>query len=220
MGENHCTPKQHGSWNFWGVVETLMAQTVKNLPAMRETQVWSLGWEDPLEWLPTPLFLPGEFHEQKSLSGYSLWGCKESDMTEWLTEKIYDTESHFFFFFSERSKKMQQTCREAAPRPCGSLRNWVLCFQIFPSLSAGLPLVQARGTPAMNPLKHVGSTDHKLMRKVSVQEIFQARILKWVATSFSKWSSLPRDQTEVSVLQADSLPSEPPGKLHNSRVVV
>ena len=26
-----------------------MAQMVKNLPAMRETQVWSLGWEDPLE---------------------------------------------------------------------------------------------------------------------------------------------------------------------------
>ena len=29
------------------------------------------------EWLPTPVFLPGEFHEQESLMGYSLWGCKE-----------------------------------------------------------------------------------------------------------------------------------------------
>ena len=28
---------------------SLVAQTVKNLPAMQETQVWSLGWEDPLE---------------------------------------------------------------------------------------------------------------------------------------------------------------------------
>ena len=28
---------------------TLVAQTVKNLPAMQETQVRSLGWEDPLE---------------------------------------------------------------------------------------------------------------------------------------------------------------------------
>ena len=27
----------------------LVAQMVKNLPAMQETQVWSLGWEDPLE---------------------------------------------------------------------------------------------------------------------------------------------------------------------------
>ena len=28
---------------------SLVAQTVKNLPAMQETQVWPLGWEDPLE---------------------------------------------------------------------------------------------------------------------------------------------------------------------------
>ena len=34
------------------------------------------------EWLPTPVFLPGEFHGQRSLAGYSPWGCKESDMTE------------------------------------------------------------------------------------------------------------------------------------------
>jgi len=34
------------------------------------------------KWHPTPVFLPGEFHEQKSLEGYSPGGCKESDMTE------------------------------------------------------------------------------------------------------------------------------------------
>ena len=33
------------------------------------------------EWLPTPVFLPGEFHGQRSLAGYSPWGRKESDMT-------------------------------------------------------------------------------------------------------------------------------------------
>ena len=37
------------------------------------------------EWLPTPVFLPGEFQGQRSLVGYSPWGCKESDTTEWLT---------------------------------------------------------------------------------------------------------------------------------------
>ena len=37
------------------------------------------------EWQPTPVFLPGEFHGQRSLAGYSPWGCKESDMTEWLS---------------------------------------------------------------------------------------------------------------------------------------
>ena len=57
---------------------------VKNLPAVWETQVQSLGWEDPLEreWLPTLVFLPGEFHGQRSLVGYSPWGRKELDMTE------------------------------------------------------------------------------------------------------------------------------------------
>ena len=37
------------------------------------------------DWLPTPVFLPGELHGQGSLAGYSLWGCKELDMTEGLT---------------------------------------------------------------------------------------------------------------------------------------
>ena len=51
---------------------------------MQETQVQSLGCEDPLEkeWQPTPVFLPGEFHGQRSLEGYSPWSHKESDMTE------------------------------------------------------------------------------------------------------------------------------------------
>ena len=34
------------------------------------------------KWLPTPVFLPGESHGQRSLAGYSPWGCKESDKAE------------------------------------------------------------------------------------------------------------------------------------------
>ena len=55
---------------------------VKNLPAMQEIKVQSLGWEDPLGEERTPVFLPGEPHGPRSLSGYSPWGCKESDMIE------------------------------------------------------------------------------------------------------------------------------------------
>ena len=44
------------------------------------------------KWKPTPLFLPGEFHGQKSLEGYSPWGCKKSDTTEQLNHH-YD-QSH------------------------------------------------------------------------------------------------------------------------------
>ena len=45
------------------------AQTVKNLPAMRETWVGSLGWKDPprRKWPSTPVLFPGEFHGQRSL---------------------------------------------------------------------------------------------------------------------------------------------------------
>ena len=46
----------------------------------------------------------------------------------------------------------------------------------------------------------------------SVHGILQTRILKWVAILFSRGSSQPRDQTRSPVLQADSLPSESPGK--------
>ena len=57
---------------------SVVAQTVKNLPAMWETQVQSLGWEDPLEWRwkSTPVFLPGESHGQRSLAGHGPWGRK------------------------------------------------------------------------------------------------------------------------------------------------
>ena len=53
-----------------------MAQSIKNLPAVQETeeiQVQSLGWDDPLEegGQPTPEFLPGKSHEQRILAGYS-----------------------------------------------------------------------------------------------------------------------------------------------------
>ena len=38
---------------------------------MQETRIFSLGWEDPLEEgvAPAPVFLPGEFHRQRSLLG-------------------------------------------------------------------------------------------------------------------------------------------------------
>ena len=63
---------------------SLVAQMVEDLTAMQETWVQFLGWEDPLEegMQLTPVVLPGEFHGQRNLMGCSLWGLKESDMTE------------------------------------------------------------------------------------------------------------------------------------------
>ena len=71
-GEGVGYPLQY-SW------ASLVAQLVKYPPAMWETWVRTLGWEDPLEkgMLPTPVFWPGEVHGL-----YSPWGRRESNMTE------------------------------------------------------------------------------------------------------------------------------------------
>ena len=63
---------------------TLVAQTVKNLPAMQETQVRSLGWEDLLEkvMVTHSSILAWRIPRTKSLVGYSPWGRKELDATE------------------------------------------------------------------------------------------------------------------------------------------
>ena len=65
-----------------------MTQMVKNLPAMRETWVRSLGWEDPLEEGMTThssILAWRHPHGQRSLVGYSPWGHNESDTTERLS---------------------------------------------------------------------------------------------------------------------------------------
>ena len=56
---------------------------VKNLPAIQETQVLSMGRECPLEkeMVTHSIFFPGKSDGQRSLEAYSPWGCKESDMT-------------------------------------------------------------------------------------------------------------------------------------------
>ena len=79
---------------------------IKNLPAMQETQVGSLGWEVHLgrEWQPTPVFLENLI-KQRSLVGYSPWGHKESDMTEQLALSLFKcsmdiSENCYFFLYS------------------------------------------------------------------------------------------------------------------------
>ena len=70
------------AWRHWA---SLMARTVKNLPAMQETQVLSLGWEDILEkGMATHFSILAWRIPWTEEPGYSPWGHKESDMTEQL----------------------------------------------------------------------------------------------------------------------------------------
>ena len=67
-------------------ITSLVAQTVKCLSTTRETRfdpwVGKIPWRR--KWQSTPVLLPGKAHGQRSLVGYSPWGHKELDTTEWL----------------------------------------------------------------------------------------------------------------------------------------
>ena len=70
--------------------DSLMAQLVKSLPEMWETGfdpwVGKMPWRR--QWHPTPIFVPGESHGQRSLAGFRSWSHKELDMTEQLTHAL------------------------------------------------------------------------------------------------------------------------------------
>ena len=70
-----------------------VAPTGRNLPAMQEKQVPSLGQEEPLEMgmVTHSSVLPGEFHGQQSLASYSPWCGKELDTTEQPTRGLSKT---------------------------------------------------------------------------------------------------------------------------------
>ena len=66
---------------FFRFFSHIVAQMVKNLPAMWETWVQSLCWEDPLEkgMATHSSILPGESRGHRSLMGYSPWSHKQLD---------------------------------------------------------------------------------------------------------------------------------------------
>ena len=80
-------------WGFPG------DSVVKTLPAMQETQVRSLGQEDPLEegMATHSSTLAGESHGQRSLAGYSPQGCKELDMTEATEHTAHSSQVYPFY---------------------------------------------------------------------------------------------------------------------------
>ena len=96
--------QNHTSW-FQNLLQSCSNQDHVE-PALRY-DIWVSGKELKDEeinswrkWQPTPIFLPGEFHGERSLVGSSPWGHKESDTTEWLTHFLSEcialpTSNHF-----------------------------------------------------------------------------------------------------------------------------
>ena len=65
-----------------------------------ETWTGKIPWRR--KWHPTPVFLPGELHGQRSLACYSPWGCKESDTTEQLSFTHSYIAGRFFTIWTTR----------------------------------------------------------------------------------------------------------------------
>ena len=71
---------------FNSIMGFLVAQMVKNPLAMQETWVEKILWRR--KWQPTPVFLPGKFHGERSLVGYSPRSHKELDTIEQVGMKM------------------------------------------------------------------------------------------------------------------------------------
>ena len=132
---------------------SLVAQLVKNPPAMQETWVWSLGWKDPLE---------KEMATHSSMDRGAWWAADHGvAKNDWVTS----------------------TCTHSY-----NARTWSSVWHLWSEVKV---LV------AQSCLTFCDPMDYSLPGS-PVQGILQARILEWVAFLFSRGSSQPRDQTQVS----------------------
>ena len=97
-----------------------MAQTIKNpmqcgRPGFNPC-VGKIPWRRA--WQPTPVFLPGEFHGQRSLASYSPWGRKDSDTTEWLSLSLFQLSR------IRRKRGNSHTCYESRAQVKTPLLSW------------------------------------------------------------------------------------------------
>ena len=149
---------------------------------------------------PTPVFLPGKFHEERSLAGYSSWGLKELDMTEWLNW----TEQHYYgfllwyvkwkstksplFYKVKLSKLLTTTQNEKVPGLMESEPDWIYPDEWIMVLSQlwarvfGLKIPQSVFSHACSVISNSLGL-HCSRPLSSLHGIFQARILQWVAIS-------------------------------------
>ena len=97
---------------------------------MQETQVWSWVWKVPWRraWQPTPVFLPGESHGQRSLAGYSPWGHKELDMTQLDTTEQLTLSLFKFQEELQGEKEVVKTTRPKIAESLTSSRFWASLY--------------------------------------------------------------------------------------------
>ena len=155
-------------------------------------------WEGKIPWMrkwqPTPVLFPGKSHGQRSLTGYSPWGHRESDTTEQLNTQITWKFSLKLTVAMEAKVKIAQSVMSNFLQPYGLYSPWnsqgqntgvgslFLLQGIFPTQGSNPGLLYYRRN--LYQLSHEGSPG----------------ILEWVAYHFSRASSQPRNRTGVSCI--------------------
>ena len=82
------SPRRHQAMRYFCtqyICSALIPHVLCSLSELNSDLGHTHAFDWSRKWQPTLVFLPGEFHGQRSLAGYSPWGCKESDMTEQLS---------------------------------------------------------------------------------------------------------------------------------------
>ena len=176
---------------------------------MRHTWVPSLGQEDPWrrKWQPTQVFLPGKANRQRRLAGYSPWDHKELDMvgqmsTKCLTELKNTSIKHDPSNCACSSNSFFIDNRTNFPSEFPGRVNQ---NNIFPEDINKIPYVclharSLQSCPTLCDPMDCGSPGS------SVHGILQARILEWVAISFSKLFPIIPHELEILLKQKLSTP--------------
>ena len=120
------------------------------------------------KWQPTPVFLPGKSHEQRSLAGYSPWDCKVSDVTEQLSTQA----PMLLFVHSVMSDSLQPHGLQHARLPCPSLSQTHVHW-VGDATQPSHPLLSP-SPPAFSLSQHQGlfqwvSSSHQVARVLELQ---------------------------------------------------
>ena len=165
------------------------------------------------KWQPTPVFSPGKFHRQRSLAGYSPWGCKKSDKIEVLTTRIVltmkdrDREIRLLQWWSKDLHKFGWTLK---------ILCWVIDHVLYDFISMKYPgyenlqrqrvdyyllcaCLVAQLCPTLCDRTDCGPPGS------SVHGDSLGKDTGMVAISSSRGSSQPKDQTHVSWIYRQSL---------------
>ena len=126
---------------------------VKHLAAIQETQIWSLGLEDPLEkdMAAHSNTLAWKSHGWRNTVGYSLWGCKESDTKEQPLEFLVHALHKLFYFLFALWNLRSSFTQEFRLRLLLSFIRHELAYPCFAYLIAACNATNSKFVPYLAP---------------------------------------------------------------------